>query len=270
MAVTPPPNGHVDWTRLDAILFDLDGVLTPTAVIHERAWAEMFNGFLSRRAAATGEPLAPFSADDYLAYVDGKPRFDGVRSFVESRGIELPEGSLDDPPGDDTVCALGNSKNAAFQHVLRSDGIAAYPGSLRFLDEAVAAGKAVAVVSSSRNAPEVLAAANLSDRFAVVIDGAVAAAEGLAGKPQPDTFVAAAGHLGVAVDRSVVVEDALSGVAAGRAGAFGAVVGVDRGAGHDALLAAGADVVVTDLVELLPVSPSNPAPTSPSSIERTP
>lgn len=257
MPVTPSTTDRVDWSRLDAVLFDLDGVLTPTAVIHERAWAEMFDGFLSRRAVATGEAFVPFGADDYLAYVDGKPRFDGVRSFVASRGISLPEGSLDDAPGDGTICALGNSKNAAFQHVLRTDGIAAYPGSLRFLDEAVAAGKAVAVVSSSRNAPEVLAAAALAARFTVVIDGAVAAAEGLAGKPAPDTFVAAAGHLGAAVDRSVVIEDALSGVAAGRAGAFGAVVGVDRGAGHDPLLAAGADVVVDDLAELLPISPSS-------------
>lgn len=257
MAATPSTTHAVDWTRLDAILFDLDGVLTPTAVIHERAWAEMFNGFLSRRAAATGEPLVPFSAADYLAYVDGKPRFDGVRSFVESRGIALPDGSIDDAPGDDTIGALGNSKNAAFQHVLRTDGIAPYPGSLRFLDEAIAAGKAVAVVSSSRNAPEVLDAADLAARFAVVIDGAVAAAGGLAGKPAPDTFAAAAARLGVAVDRSVVIEDALSGVAAGHAGAFGAVIGVDRGAGRDALIAAGADVVVSDLAELLPISPSS-------------
>lgn len=262
MAATLPPNDRVDWTRLDAVLFDLDGVLTPTAVIHERAWTEMFNGFLARRAAVTGEPLVPFTAGDYLAYVDGKPRFDGVLSFVESRGILLPEGSLDDAPGDGTIGALGNSKNAAFQHVLRTDGIAAYPGSLRFLDEAVAAGKGVAVVSSSRNAPEVLAAARLADRFAVVIDGAAAAAQGLAGKPAPDTFVAAAGQLGVVVDRTVVIEDAISGVAAGRAGSFGSVVGVDRGAGQGALLAAGADIVVADLAELLPISPSSMSRTS--------
>lgn len=255
MAATPASPDHLDWSRLDAVLFDLDGVLTPTAAIHERAWADMFNGFLSRRAAAGGEPFVPFSADDYLSYVDGKPRFDGVRSFITSRGIALPEGSVDDLPGDDTVSALGNAKNAAFQHVLRTDGITTYPGSLRFLDEATEAGKAVAVVSSSRNAPEVLTAAGLAARFTVVIDGAVAASEGLAGKPAPDTFVAAAAHLGAAVDRSVVIEDALSGVAAGRAGRFGAVVGVDRGAGPDALLGAGADVVVADLAELLPIGP---------------
>lgn len=252
----PAAPSRVDWAHIDAILLDLDGVLTPTAEIHERAWATMFDGFLRRRAAATDTAFVPFGADDYLAYVDGKPRFDGVRSFLESRGIALPEGHPDDPPGDDTVAALGNAKNAAFQQVLRADGIAAFPGSVRFLDEARAAGKQVAVVSSSRNAPEVLAAAGLAPRFAVVVDGAVAAAEGLAGKPAPDTFLAAARRLGATPARAAVVEDALSGVAAGRAGGFAAVIGVDRGAGRAALLDAGADVVVGDLAELLPIPSS--------------
>jgi beta-phosphoglucomutase family hydrolase len=243
----------IRWSGIDAVLFDLDGVLTPTAEIHERAWKEMFDGFLRRRAAATGEEMVPFSAADYLAFVDGKQRADGVRSFVRSRGIELPEGHATDAPGDATIHALGNTKNDAFQQVLRTDGIAPYPGSMRFLDALDAHGTAVAVVSSSRNAPEVLRAAGLADRFRVVVDGAVAGAEGLAGKPAPDTFLAAAARLGVPAAHAAVVEDALSGVAAGRAGGFAAVVGVDRGAGRDALTANGADVVVTDLAELLPL-----------------
>jgi beta-phosphoglucomutase family hydrolase len=254
-----PLDAPIDWAAIDAVLFDLDGVLTPTAAIHERAWKEMFDGFLRRRAAATGEPFVPFSADDYLSYVDGKPRFDGVRSFVRSRGIDLPEGSTDDEPGDGSIGALGNSKNAAFQHVLRSDGIEPYPGSLRFLDELERRQIGVAVVSSSRNAPEVLEASGLADRFTVVVDGSVAAAAGLHGKPAPDTFLAAADRLNAPAARSIVVEDALSGVAAGRAGGF-VVVGVDRGAGRDALASSGADVVVDDLADLLPLPDDSPTP----------
>lgn len=238
-----------DWNALDAVLFDLDGVLTPTAVIHERAWREMFDAFLAFRAA--GGAWQPFSESDYLEYVDGKPRFDGVRSFVRSRAIDLPEGTIDDPPGFDTIGALGNMKNERFQTVLRAVGIEPFPGSVRVLDALAARGAGVAVVSSSKNAPEVLDAAGLSSRFDVVIDGTVAAARGLRGKPDPDTFLEAARELGVPAARAAVAEDAISGVAAGRAGGFGLVIGVDRGAGHDALVAAGADVVVDDLAELL-------------------
>jgi beta-phosphoglucomutase family hydrolase len=236
----------IDWTALDAVLFDLDGVLTPTAEIHERAWKEMFDSFL---ATLPGE--SPFSASDYLQYVDGKPRFDGVRSFVHSRAIELPEGTHDDPPGFESIGALGNMKNAMFQTILRRDGIAAYPGSVRLLDALSERGTAVAVVSSSRNAPEVLAASGLAPRFEVVVDGSVAARLGLSGKPAPDTFLEAAKELGVPAEQAVVAEDAISGVVAGCAGGFGLVVGVDRGAGHDALRGAGADIVVDDLAELL-------------------
>ena len=243
----------IDWTSLDAVLFDLDGVLTPTAVIHERAWKSMFDTFLAARA--DGGDWQPFSADDYLAYVDGKRRVDGVRSFIASRGIELPEGTVDDEPGHGTVNALGNAKNEAFQEVLRRDGIEPYPGSVRFLDVLDRQGKAVGVVSSSRNAAEVLAAAGLADRFEVVIDGNVAAARDLPGKPAPDTFLAAADALGVTPQRTAVVEDAISGVAAGHAGGFALTVGVDRGAGHDALADHGADVVVDDLDELLGEAP---------------
>jgi beta-phosphoglucomutase family hydrolase len=239
----------IDWAALEAVLFDLDGVLTPTAVIHERAWKSMFDTFLAARA--NGEPWEPFSNDDYLAYVDGKRRFDGVRSFLESRGISLPEGTVDEPPGHGTVAALGNAKNAAFQAILRGDGIDPYPGSVRFLDALAEHDVGVAVVSSSRNAKEVLDAAGLTDRFVVVVDGNVAAARNLPGKPAPDTFLAAAEQLGATASKTAVVEDAISGVAAGHAGGFDPVVGVDRGAGHDALAEHGADLVVDDLADLL-------------------
>lgn len=238
----------IDGKAFDAVLFDLDGVLTPTAVIHERAWKSMFDDFLAARA--NGGSWDPFSADDYLAYVDGRRRVDGVRSFITSRGIELPDGTVDDEPGHGTVNALGNAKNAAFQTVLRRDGIDPYPGSVRFLDTLDDRGVSVGVVSSSRNAGEVLDAAGLADRFDVVVDGNVAGARHLPGKPAPDTFLAAAAELGVAVDRTAVVEDAISGVAAGHAGGFALTIGVDRGAGHDALLEHGADLVVDDLAEL--------------------
>jgi beta-phosphoglucomutase family hydrolase len=238
-----------DWEKIDAVLFDLDGVLTPTAVIHQRAWKTMFDDFLAARAA--GGSWEPFGSDDYLAYVDGKRRVDGVRSFLASRGIELPEGGLDDAPGHGTVNALGNAKNAAFQRVLRRDGIDPYPGSVRFLDALAGRGTAVAVVSSSRNAAEVLEAAGLAERFEVVVDGAYAAGHHLPGKPAPDTFLAAAELVGVGAPQAAVIEDAISGVAAGHAGGFGLVVGVDRGAGHDALTGHGADLVVDDLDELV-------------------
>jgi beta-phosphoglucomutase family hydrolase len=241
--------GEIDWGALDAVLFDLDGVLTPTAEIHERAWKQMFDNFLEARA--NGDRWEPFNHDDYLAYVDGKRRFDGVRSFLSSRGIVLPEGTVDDEPGHGTVSALGNAKNAAFQQVLRRDGIDPYPGSLRFLDALAEREVGVGVVSSSRNAQEVLEAAGLADRFDVVVDGNVAAERDLPGKPAPDTFLAAAEQLGASPAKTAVVEDAISGVAAGHAGGFDPIVGVDRGAGHDALSEHGADIVVDDLAELL-------------------
>jgi beta-phosphoglucomutase family hydrolase len=250
--VTDTPDGAppaIAWDTIDAVLFDLDGVLTPTAVIHERAWKSMFDSYLESRA--NGAPWEPFSADDYLAYVDGKRRVDGVRSFLASRDITLPEGVPDDAPGADTVNGLGNAKNEAFQRVLRSDGIEPYPGSVSFLAALAAHGIAAGVVSSSRNATEVLDAAGLGDRFDVVVDGNVATARNLPGKPAPDTFLAAADDLGASPQRSAVVEDAISGVAAGHAGGFPVVIGVDRGAGHAALSEHGADVVVDDLAELL-------------------
>ncbi|MGI9051249.1 MAG: HAD family hydrolase [Ilumatobacteraceae bacterium] len=239
---------EVDWSRFDAVLFDLDGVLTPTADVHERAWATMFDEFL----ASHGRPgEAPFSTADYHSYVDGRPRFDGVRTFLASRDITLADGRETDPPGDQSVGALGNRKNEVFNELLSTEGIAPYPGSVRLLDQLVADRKQMAVVSSSRNARAVLAASGLAPRFTVVADGLTLSEQHLAGKPAPDLFLAAARQLGVDKERSVVMEDALSGVAAGRAGPFGLVVGVDRGAGERALLDNGADLVVKDLAELV-------------------
>jgi beta-phosphoglucomutase family hydrolase len=237
----------VNWEDYDAALFDLDGVLTPTADVHMLAWNKMFSEFLTARGVEE-----PYTDADYFAFVDGKPRYDGVRSFLASRGIELPEGDPDDDVTAETVCGLGNRKNDAFSAVLAEDGVEAYPGSVVLLDHLASVGVKIAVVSSSRNAPAVLTGAGLRDRFEVVVDGNVASARGLQGKPSPDTFVAAAEELGASVDRSVVLEDALSGVAAGHAGHFGLVVGVDRGVGADKLTQAGADVVVNELDELVP------------------
>jgi beta-phosphoglucomutase family hydrolase len=229
----------VEWAAYDAVLFDLDGVLTPTADVHEHAWAELFADY-------------DFTSEDYLAYVDGKPRYDGVQSFLESRGVELPWGSPDDAPGDHTVCAMGNRKNVVFNEVIERDGISPYPGSLDLLALLDRLGVKQAVVSSSKNARTVLAAAGLADRFEHVVDGMTAVEADLAGKPAPDMFLHAARLLGADPSRSVVVEDAVSGVAAGRAGDFALVLGVDRGGNATALVDNGADLVVTDLSETMP------------------
>lgn len=240
----------MDWREYDAVLFDLDGVVTPTAEVHMRAWSEMFNAFLSSWAGA-GD-TSPYTEDDYFAHVDGKPRYDGVRDFLSARGIVVPEGTPADPGTADTVCGLGNRKNDAFNVVLDRDGVVAYPGSVLLLDHLRDLGLPLAVVSSSANAPAVLEAAGLADRFRTVVSGTVAHELGLPGKPEPDTFIHAAGVLGATADRSVVLEDAVSGVRAGAAGGFGLVIGVDRGAGHATLSEAGATVVVSDLAELVP------------------
>lgn len=228
----------VDWADYAAVLFDLDGVVTPTAEVHMRAWSEMFNAFLD-----TEEGQVPYTDADYFAYVDGKPRYDGVRDFLASRGIPAPE---------DLVVELGDRKNDAFNHVLDRDGVTAYPGSVALLDHLRDLAMPLAVVSSSANAPAVLEAAALADRFETVVSGAVAKERGLPGKPAPDTFEYAADVLGATAATSVVLEDAVSGVRAGRAGDFALVVGVDRGAGAITLTEAGADLVVTDLRELVP------------------
>ncbi|MDR1186394.1 MAG: HAD-IA family hydrolase [Bifidobacteriaceae bacterium] len=233
------------WPGVGAFLFDLDGVLTPTADIHRKAWASTIGPFLEAR-----DGIEPYTEDDYFRYIDGKPRFDGVASVLESRGLRLPFGSVADPPGVGSVGALGNRKNAEFSRLLAEGGVAPYPGTLGVLDRLAAAGKRLAVVSSSKNALPVLAAAGLADRFELVVDGVLAAREHLAGKPSPETYLYAARHFGLAASAAAVVEDAISGVEAGRAGGFGLVVGVDRGVGRQALLDAGATLVIDHLPQL--------------------
>jgi beta-phosphoglucomutase family hydrolase len=234
-----------------ACLFDLDGVLTKTAAVHAAAWKEMFDSFLRSRAAESGRPFAPFESQDYEQYVDGKRREDGVRSFLESRGITLPEGEAGDPPERDTVVGLGRRKNDILLRVIHERGVEAYDGSVRYVEAVREAGLRRAVVSSSTNCRDVLRAAGIDHLFEVRIDGVVAAREQLAGKPAPDTFLAGARALGVAAAEAAVFEDALAGVEAGRAGGFGCVVGVDRADEGDALREHGADVVVKDLAELV-------------------
>ena len=242
---------HLAWRDHDAVLFDLDGVLTPTAVVHMAAWSRMFSdAFDALSAAGVGGDLSPYTDEDYYAHVDGKPRYEGVADLLAARGVELPYGSPEDPPDAETVCGLGNRKNRTFTEVLERDGVEPYPGSVAVLDLLRDLEVPLAVVSSSANAPSVLAAAGLADRFVTVVDGRVATELGLPGKPEPDTFLHAARACGAAPERCVVVEDAVSGVRAGAAGGFGVVLGVDRGAGREALTEGGATLVVEDLGEL--------------------
>ena len=235
---------------IDAWLFDLDGVLTDTARVHAAAWKETFDEVLRRRAG-TG-PFVPFDVHaDYERYVDGKPRYDGVRDFLASRAIELPEGRRDDPPERDSVCGVGNRKNELVLERLGRGEVTAFPGSVALVEDLRRTGVRTAVVSASENCVPVLRSAAIEGLFDVVVDGRVAAARHLAGKPAPDSFLAAAADLGVAAGRAAVVEDALAGVEAGRAGGFGRVVGVARQVDPRTLAEAGADVVVADLSELL-------------------
>ena len=242
--------GLPDATR--ACLFDLDGVLTDTASVHAAAWKQMFDDYLRARADRTGEPFRPFDvAADYAPYVDGRPRLDGTRGFLASRGITLPEGDASDGPDAETVNGLATRKNELVNDKIRTIGVEVYPGSVRYLHAVRDAGLTTAVVSSSANAELVLQVAGLADLIDHRVDGVVAKRRGLPGKPAPDTFLAAAADLGVAKEQAVVFEDALAGVASGRAGGFGFVVGVDRLGQAQALREHGADVVVADLAELL-------------------
>jgi beta-phosphoglucomutase family hydrolase len=239
-------------STITTCLFDLDGVLTQTAKVHARAWKEMFDAYLRERSERTGEPFREFALPgDYDEYVDGKPRLDGVRSFLRSRGIELPPGTPGDARDAETVYALGNRKNDLVLALIREQGVEPYDGSVRFVHAAREHGLRRAVVSSSTNCEDVLVAAGIDDLFEVRVDGIVAERDGLAGKPAPDTFLAAAAALGAEPAQSAVFEDALAGVQAGRAGDFGWVVGVDRTGQAEALRERGADVVVCDLDELL-------------------
>ncbi len=243
------PRVRLDPERCDAAIFDMDGVVTDTARVHARAWKAMFDEFLEGR---TGQGASePFDLDaDYARHVDGKPRYDGVESFLESRGIALDHGSPDDPPGRATVCGLGNRKNRLFLERLRTDGADRFADAVDLLDRLERAGIRAAVISSSRNAAEVLEAAGVADRFAARVDGVEAGRRGLRGKPAPDVFLAASGDLAAAPPRAAVLEDAVAGIEAGRAGGFGWVIGVSRSGDDDLLVEAGADVVVHDLGEV--------------------
>jgi len=237
---------------ITTFLFDLDGVLTQTAKVHAKAWKQMFDEFLREWYARTGEPFREFALrDDYERYVDGKQRRDGVRSFLQSRGIELPEGSADDPPEAETIYGLGSRKNNLVLRLIHDEGVEAYPDAVVFVRQARERGLRRAVVSSSANAQEVLIAAGIADLFEARIDGIVAEREHPAGKPAPDTFLAGARALGAEPAEAAVFEDAEAGVQAGRAGSFGLVVGVDRTGHAQALREHGADVVVRKLTELL-------------------
>ncbi len=236
-----------------ACLFDLDGVLTQTAKVHSAAWKQMFDDYLRKRARRTDEAFVPFDPiREYDQYVDGKPRYDGVRAFLASRGVELPEGDPSDTPDTETIDGLGNRKNEIVLRLIREQGVQPYEGSVRYVKAVQAAGLRRAVVSSSTNCRDVLAAAGIQDLFEGIVDGVVAEREHLQGKPAPDTFLAGARTLGVEPAEAVVFEDALAGVEAGRAGRFGFVVGVDRVGQAEALRTHGADLVVDDLAELLP------------------
>jgi beta-phosphoglucomutase family hydrolase len=238
--------------RITTCLFDLDGVLTQTAKIHAAAWKQMFDDFLRDWAERNGEKFHEFDRPtDYDEYVDGKPRLDGVKSFLESRGIHLPMGSPSDPPEAETVHALGTRKNDLVLELIRQQGVDPYEGSVRLVEAARDKGLRRAVVSSSTNCRDVLKAAGIDHLFEEVVDGVVAERDNLAGKPAPDTFVAAGRSLGAEPAEAAVFEDALAGVEAGRAGNFGWVIGVDRTGQAEALRRRGADVVVKDLDELL-------------------
>lgn len=236
----------------DACLFDLDGVVTKTAAVHAKAWKRMFDEFLKARAEHDATDFVPFDiGSDYPEYVDGKPRYDGVRDFLKSRGIELPQGSPDDPPTAESICGLGNRKNTAFKAALKEEGVETYDGSLALIRHLRDVGIKTALVSSSANAKIILESCGITDLFDTIVDGHAVEDEGLAGKPAPDTYLRAAELLDTPPARAVVFEDAISGVQSGHAGHFGLVVGVDRVDHADELRVNGADVVSDDLAELI-------------------
>lgn len=244
----------------DAVLLDLDGVITDTASMHAACWKEMFDDYLKKRAAERGEIFRPFDpATDYRLYVDGKPRFDGVRDFLASRGITLPEGSPNDPPSAETVCGLGNRKNELINKIIERNGVKPYEGTVRLIHQLRDNGFKLGVVTSSQNCGTVLKAAKLEDCFDMLVDGNVAREEHLAGKPAPDTFLTAARLLGVEPARTVVIEDAISGVQAGARGHFGLVIGVARKGNAKELQRAGASLVASDLGELVETSSTDVA-----------
>ena len=245
------PEVLISAAQTDAVVFDMDGVVTQTASVHAAAWKALFDAYLKQRSARTGEPFRPFDVEaDYLPYVDGKARYDGVRDFLGSRGIELPWGDPSDPPGSETVCGLGNRKNEYFLAEVREHGVQAFPTTVALIKELKAAGIHTAVISASKNTTAILDAAGVRDLFEAQVDGTVADALGLPGKPDPAVFLEAARRVGASAPRSVVVEDAEAGVEAGHRGGFGLVIGVDRADHAAALRAHGASVVVRDLAEV--------------------
>lgn len=243
----------INKNRFDAVLFDMDGVLTATAKVHAASWKKMFDDFLKKRSTETGESFTPFDiGTDYKLYVDGKLREEGVSSFLESRSIKLPFGEVGDPPDRETVLGLGNRKNELVSKIIETEGVDIFEGSLALVRLLRGQGIKTAVVSASKNCETVLQVTGITDLFDAMVDGNVAARLGLPGKPAPDTFLKAAEMLATEPARAVVVEDAISGVQAGRAGNFGLVIGVDRHGEPDSLRDNGADIVVDDLDKLLP------------------
>jgi alpha,alpha-trehalase len=249
---TPPDNTvAIDAADFDAVIFDMDGVVTDTAQAHARAWKQMFDDFLQARAESGGDSFVPFDIEgDYLKYVDGKPRFDGAKSFFESRGIHLPDGSAEDDPEQETVWGLSMRKQGYFLDALERFGAKAYDSTLALIDDLRAAGIATAIITASKNREAVLEAAGVGDVFDAAVDGLAAQQLGLQGKPAPDVFLEAARRVDAEPPRAVVVEDAQAGVAAGRAGGFGLVIGVDRAHQRDELARSGADAVVVDLAQV--------------------
>jgi beta-phosphoglucomutase family hydrolase len=247
-----PKSKRVNRDQYDAVLFDLDGVITDTANLHATCWKQMFDEYLQKRARQRGEAFRPFDVStDYRLYVDGKPRFDGVRDFLSSRRIQLPEGNPDDPAQEETVCGLGNRKNDLVNHAIADVGVEPYEGTVEFIHQLRRNGFKTAVVTSSQNCTVVLKAAKLDGFFEVRVDGNTIESERLAGKPAPDTFLMAARLLGVEPTRAVVIEDAISGVQAGSNGSFGLVIGVARKGNAEELKQHGAHLVVDDLGELV-------------------
>lgn len=241
----------VNMDRFEAAILDMDGVITRTARAHAAAWKKMFDDYLAERSEREGKGYLPFDdRDDYYRYVDGKPRYDGVRSFLESREVHLPFGHPGDPPGFETVCGLGNRKNGYFLKHIEEEGVEVYESTTDFVERMKNMNRGVAVISSSRNARAVLEAAGVRELFPVIVDGVDMAERNIAGKPAPDIFLEAAGQLRVAPDAAMVIEDAQSGVEAGRAGGFALVIGIDRSGSNPGLSSSGADIVVSDLSDI--------------------
>lgn len=253
-----PSKLEINLKDLDGVIFDMDGVVTDTVVTHANAWKQLFDEFLQKQAEEQNKPFHPFDIDnDYRRYVDGKPRYDGVSSFLESRGISLPYGQPADSIDEETICGLGNRKNKYFNEQLSKEGVRIYKSSIAFIKWLRKSGISTAIISASRNAEEVLRAGGVRDLFDVKVDGVTSDELGLKGKPQPDIFLEAAKQLGVRPNHTAIVEDALAGVKAGQLGGFKLVIGVDRSGHSDDLKEHGADIVVSDLGELLPANSSN-------------